>query len=574
MAGLVAVMIAAAGLVGVQAATSSAPAAALSGSSFDPGYIISDYEFFDSTAMTQTDIQAFLDKQCPTKNCINHLTFTSTTMTPGTTSDSNSYCPSTYTGAATETAASIIYKVEQACGISAKVILVTLQKEQGLVTKQNPSNGALAAAMGYGCPDTAPCNTASLGFFRQIYDASWQFQEYRVNRPNSTAKPLGINKIQYSPNAACGTETVNIRNEATRGLYIYTPYVPNAAALANLTGVGNSCSSYGNRNFWVYYNNWFGSPTTTVPPSVTSIKHIVGTDRFATSVAVSQSNFAPGVPVVYIADGLSYPDALSAPAAAAKQGGPLLWVQPTSIPASVLTELKRLAPKKIVVVGGTSEVNATVYSKLAALVPAATPANIVRLGSSDPYATSRAVVSYAFGTSAPKVFIATGSNFQDALAANSAAGTQGAPVLLVNGSASTLDAATTTLLTSLGTTQFSISGGTPSVSAGIQTALSKLPGVTSTVRYPGTDRYQTSYLLNEGEFTAASSIYLTTGTNYPDGLAAAAVAGAQKAPMYLVAPSCIQSHVLSDFLTFAPTTMVWLGGAPAMTTKIPAFVGC
>jgi hypothetical protein len=52
---------------------------------------------------------------------------------------------------------------------------------------------------------------------------------------------------------------VNIQTQATAGLYNYTPYQPNSAALANLSGTGDSCSAYGNRNFWRYFNDWFGS---------------------------------------------------------------------------------------------------------------------------------------------------------------------------------------------------------------------------------------------------------------------------------------------------------------------------
>jgi uncharacterized protein with LGFP repeats len=249
---LVVLVVAAAGVVGISGA---APASALSGSSFDPGFIISDANFFNAAAMTQAQIQVFLDAECPTHNCIDSIKSATTTET------SNTECSGGYTGLASETTAAIIYKVQKLCGISAKVLLVTLQKEQGLITKQNPSTGALRAAMGYGCPDTAPCSTSDLGFFRQIYDAAWQFQEYRLTASGSTRYPIGATSpVLYSPNAACGSRSVKIENAATRGLYIYTPYTPNAAALANLTGVGNSCSSYGNRNFWVYYNDWFGAP--------------------------------------------------------------------------------------------------------------------------------------------------------------------------------------------------------------------------------------------------------------------------------------------------------------------------
>ena len=57
-----------------------------------------------------------------------------------------------------------------------------------------------------------------------------------------------------------------IQNQATAGLYLYTPYRPNAAALANLYGTGDGCSSYGNRNFWRMFTDWFGS--TSVPAQV------------------------------------------------------------------------------------------------------------------------------------------------------------------------------------------------------------------------------------------------------------------------------------------------------------------
>jgi hypothetical protein len=232
---------------------------ALSGSSFERGYIISDYLFYQKDAMTQAQIQTFLDSECPTHNCIDNLKTTTADRA------ASNMCPTAYAGATNETTAAIIYKVEQSCGISAKVILVTLQKEEGLVTKQNPSSAALKIAMGYGCPDTAPCDSLYYGLFNQIYDASSQFKRYGLRTSDNvsfrTKYQIGVPyAIQYSPNAACGTVKVTVQDMATTALYYYTPYTPDAAALNNLGGTGDSCSSYGNRNFWVYWNNWFGSP--------------------------------------------------------------------------------------------------------------------------------------------------------------------------------------------------------------------------------------------------------------------------------------------------------------------------
>lgn len=65
----------------------------------------------------------------------------------------------------------------------------------------------------------------------------------------------------YHPDSdRCGGASVTIASAATAALYYYTPYQPNAAALANLYGTGDSCSSYGNRNFWRMYSDWFGDP--------------------------------------------------------------------------------------------------------------------------------------------------------------------------------------------------------------------------------------------------------------------------------------------------------------------------
>ncbi|CAN5211692.1 hypothetical protein BH11ACT4_BH11ACT4_02010 [soil metagenome] len=247
-------------------ATMKASAATLSGADFNPGFIISDANFYDRYAMTQTDIQIFLDSNvgaCANSNCLN-IARTSSFSRPA-----DAVCAA-YQGTANETTASIIFKVQTACGISAKVILVTLQKEQGLITNDGPSDSRLSRAMGYGCPDSAQgvCDAEYSGLYNQIYWAGRQFVRYG-NPPGTsnyfTWYPVGTPvAVLYHPDSdRCGASAVTIQNKATAALYYYTPYQPNAAALTpgNLRSVGDSCSSYGNRNFWVYYNDWFGSPT-------------------------------------------------------------------------------------------------------------------------------------------------------------------------------------------------------------------------------------------------------------------------------------------------------------------------
>ena len=258
-----AIATAAFGLVAFESQSSEA----LAGAQFDPGNIISDGYFFNGNAMTQAQIQSFFDSHigaCANANCLNVL-HVNTTTKPAKYSDAGVLVCNAYAGAANESAAAIIFKVQQACGISAKVIIVTLQKEQGLATKNSVSDGILERAMGYGCPDSTggTCASQYYGFFNQVYSASWQLRRYGTPTPFGTYQP-GLRTIAWSPNASCGSGVVNIKNRATAALYNYTPYQPNAAALANLSGIGDGCSSYGNRNFWVYYNTWFGSST--LPP--------------------------------------------------------------------------------------------------------------------------------------------------------------------------------------------------------------------------------------------------------------------------------------------------------------------
>lgn len=235
-------------------------ATAISGSEFSPGYIISDERFFDARAMDESGVQAFLERQVPScvgangLPCLKDARFD--TSTKGTVAAN--HC-SEYAGAASERASRIIAKVAVACRINPQVLLTMLQKEQGLVTASSPTERQYRVAMGYGCPDTAPCEAEFYGFFNQVYKAAWQLRQYTAF-PNRTYR-IGTVPVQYHPNAGCGAPMVNIRNQATANLYNYTPYQPNAAALSNLRGTGDGCSSYGNRNFWVNFSDWFGSPT-------------------------------------------------------------------------------------------------------------------------------------------------------------------------------------------------------------------------------------------------------------------------------------------------------------------------
>ena len=290
---------------------------ALSASQFDPGRIIDDSVFFDKNSMNANDIQYFLNQKTPScdttgggsksyyynvntqkvndtepghdpgawvtttratygnrYNVSENVSYATAPYvclkdysqnTPGMAA--GSYCKGAYAGG-TKSAAQIIYDVSQACGISSKVLLVLLQKEQSLVTDDWPWRDQYLKATGFSCSDSAPCDPSFSGFFYQVYYAAKQYQRYAKDPVAFNYTAGSTEYIQYNPDATCGGSNVTIQNQATAGLYNYTPYQPNAGSIAHKLSGGRyystgypDCGSYGNVNFWLLYTTWFGSTT-------------------------------------------------------------------------------------------------------------------------------------------------------------------------------------------------------------------------------------------------------------------------------------------------------------------------
>ena len=242
-------------------------AASLAG--WDPGHIMSDDIFTNSNALNPTQIQAFLQSKNP--NCDTWGTQPSE-FGGGTRAQWGAArgTPPPYTCLKDyveggKGSAHIIYETAQEFQINPAVLIVLLQKEQGLVTDTWPLPSQYRSATGYGCPDTAPCDAQYYGLTNQIRWSARMFRAIQNNSPSwYTPYVLGNNYIRYNPTASCGGSNVSIRNRATQALYNYTPYQPNQGALN--AGYGTApCGAYGNRNFYLYFTDWFGS--TTSPPN-------------------------------------------------------------------------------------------------------------------------------------------------------------------------------------------------------------------------------------------------------------------------------------------------------------------
>ena len=312
-------------------------------------------------------------------------------------------------------------------------------------------------------------------------------------------------------------------------------------------------------------SNGSGDVVLRIVPGTVAIERFAGADRYATAALVSQRTFAPGVPVVYVATGATYPDALTGGAGAADNDAPVLLVSPGAVPAATRAEIQRLAPQRIVVLGGTSAVSESVRRQLATLAPGGAS----RLAGADRYATAAAISRANFDRGVPVAYVATGVDYPDALGAVPAAGIEGGPILLVRPTA--LPGATKTELGRLRPQRIVVLGGTAAISAAVATQLDAY--TTGPVRRrAGADRYETAVAVSRASFASANRVFIATGANFPDGLAGGPAGALTRAPLLLVRSDSLPSSVRSELLRLDPSRVTILGGPNAVNESVRAAI--
>jgi putative cell wall-binding protein len=297
---------------------------------------------------------------------------------------------------------------------------------------------------------------------------------------------------------------------------------------------------------------YISGPTWT-PQLVTEPVRVAGADRYATAAALA-GRYAPGVPVVYLATGQRFSDALAAGPAGAVNHGPVLLTTTSSLPAATAAELSRLAPHEVVVLGGASAVSATVVSQVAAI----THVDVARLAGADRYATAAAISAATFSSHVAVVYVATGATFPDALTGSAAAAHMGAPVLLV--SPSGIPESTAKELTRLAPSSIVALGGSQALSTSVVAGLSRFsPNVTQVA---GPDRYATAAALAGQTFQGPlAEVLLATGTSFPDALAAAPFGE----PVLLVPHTGSSVAVTDELAQLAPQRILPVGGPSAVS---------
>ena len=360
-------------------------------------------------------------------------------------------------------------------------------------------------------------------------------------------------------------------------------------------------------------------------------ERVAGADRYATSAAVSRAAYPQSstVDTVVVASGATYADAVSAGPVAAKLGGPLLLVPKGTLPAVIRTELVRLAPKRIIIAGGTSAISSAVERALRGIArevvraagtdrydtseklirlafpmastptptpsvtpsvaptptpsvtptpsPSVTPTPSVTPSAtptSTPTATPTAAPAAAVGApaAAPYALLATGSAFPDALSGGALAALNGAPLLVVPGGKGSLPTTTRALLRDLGTGRVTVLGGPSAVSAGIVAGL-RAEGIV-VERLSGADRYGTSAAVAARFPKKTPSALIASGANFPDALSAVTLAAVRTAPVILNPPLCARSELRGYAASHSPATLTTIGGPFAVRGLVGSLTAC
>lgn len=318
----------------------------------------------------------------------------------------------------------------------------------------------------------------------------------------------------------------------------------------------------------------FISPATEAQAMTAS--RLSGADRYETSVAISQAMPWTG-DTVFLASGVKFPDALAAGPVAAAEDAHLLLTTPNAVPASIMNELRRLAPAHVVIVGDANSIS----SSVATAVRTAIGADVERIAGANRYETALRLLDRLDRTSEiSELWVVAGSKFPDALVAGSIAGGVGGGILLAPTSSSpaVVQAWIGQSAHLVAGVPVRIAGSEASVSGASEQAL-LAAGAASVDRYAGSNRYETAREIHDTFSTSVASgrMLLATGENFPDALGGSLLAAELDEPLYLAPPRCntgIATMLRAERDERGIDAVLGLGGAPSLSDQALRLQDC
>lgn len=285
---------------------------------------------------------------------------------------------------------------------------------------------------------------------------------------------------------------------------------------------------------------------------------IEGADRYATAINVSKKYNTVGKPL-FITTGDGTVDTLIAAPAASKTGASMLITPTNSLPANLSTEIKRLKPSQIYIVGGVSSSVETALKKLVKKVE--------RINGNSRSETS-VLVANKFFPGANGMFMANVTNGNNSINASSRAAMTKVPVLLTE--AKGPSASMTKYIQSKSTSKKTVKivGNTDAVSAAIATSVSKTANVQRVV---GTSHYETNAKVVQDYLNSKPAIKgftITTGTSYNDALVGVMAAAKSGQPLVVAPKDCVVKSSRTILAKYPNATNVLVGKTTLLASNM------
>jgi putative cell wall-binding protein len=290
-----------------------------------------------------------------------------------------------------------------------------------------------------------------------------------------------------------------------------------------------------------------------------------GTDPYTASVRVSAALFPSGADTVLLVPGAFPAFGAIAASLAASRGAAVLNVQSTAIPSVVLTELRRLAPSSIVVIGGPAYVSDAVLTAARAVT-----ANVTRIGGANPYETARLVFD-ANTAGGATVYISDFKTIDDLPQATVLAAVNGTRALAVNAHTAALDAATIASLRAAGTTSVVIVESTSPVPTTYANALTAA-GFRVT-RITRTDRYSLTATVAALIGASRTASVVVNPERPGDTALATAFAGVTHQPLYYTIAQCMLDGIAAQ-VTASQKPVYLIGDTSALAAAVASNAKC
>lgn len=293
------------------------------------------------------------------------------------------------------------------------------------------------------------------------------------------------------------------------------------------------------------------------------VDKLVGDDRFETAIKISQKGWKKSDTVIVVNEEASIAGVISTPLATT-YGAPILLTRSNSAPNNIITELKRLKTKNIIVIGNEKDVSSKAVSDLKK-----SGASVSRIGGNNVTEISLNIAkAIDENHDVNKVYVANGTNGQiDALTIAAKAGEDKQPIILTD--KNSINSSVYNWLKSESLSDAYVIGGDDVVSNDVLNKVDRI--VSSDIsknRVSGTDRHETNAAVISKFYDDKNldSLFVAKSDQLIDALACGAFAATKKSPILINPTNYVSARHTEILNTYKADKVYQVGGG--ITSKV------